>query len=66
VSFTNRSSGATSFRWFFGDGTSTAKTTTRNTSHKFGTGNFYVTLNAYNSAGKLNQSIKGPVVVNCP
>jgi gliding motility-associated-like protein len=53
VSFTNRSSGATSYRWDFGDLTSTSDTShATNPTYTYpDTGMYWVTLIAYNAAG---------------
>jgi gliding motility-associated-like protein len=55
VSFTNLTSGASSYDWDFGDGSS--HVTTYNAAHSYTTGTYTVVLTAYTSSGSSTKSI---------
>ncbi|MGZ4729709.1 MAG: PKD domain-containing protein [Acidimicrobiales bacterium] len=63
VTFTNHSSGATHFKWHFGDGSSVQTGT--NKTHAYFSGTYTVELDAYNAAEKVSKAYN-VVNVNCP
>jgi len=63
VSFNNQTTGATSYYWDFGDGTTS---TEMNPKHAFNFwGTYNITLNAYNEAGEVVSSTK-PITLRKP
>ncbi|MCF8428219.1 MAG: PKD domain-containing protein, partial [Bacteroidia bacterium] len=64
VSFTNTSTGATTYVWSFGDGTVSVPSTTSTIFHAYAaTGTFNVILTAYGAGGCSNATAATPVVV---
>jgi peptidyl-prolyl cis-trans isomerase B (cyclophilin B) len=63
ISFSNKTTGATSYYWDFGDGNTSTEVNPKHTFNYWGTYN--ITLSAYNSEGEVVNSIK-PITLRKP